>query len=167
MFFLTRPVRWFLTRSLTRYRNVDVVFCVARRVSKYHKRLVRYVRMFHLRVCYASNGKLYVFFFLTSFKRDFILTVIPFVVYARYAHTFTTDLMAFRSVAVACFAVPSYCCVYNVFFSFFLCLLYAWNCAHSFFQKNIVFMFCFAVIDGSCGVTFATYKQCTEHIRIL
>lgn len=29
MLFLMRPVRWFLTRSLTRYRNVDVVFCVA------------------------------------------------------------------------------------------------------------------------------------------
>lgn len=139
-----RPVRWFLTRSLTRYRNVDVVFCVARRVSKYHKRLVRYVRMFHLRVCYASNGKLYVFFFLTSFKRDFILTVIPFVVYARYAHTFTTDLMAFRSVAVACFAVPSYCCVYNVFF-FLLSLssLCMELCAFIFSKKYSVYvLFC-------------------------
>lgn len=40
------------------------------RVSKYHKRLVRYVRMFHLRVCYASKGKLYVYFFFLLLSKE-------------------------------------------------------------------------------------------------
>lgn len=122
MLFLMRPVRWFLTRSLTRYRNVDVVFCVAgASANTIRDWFATYECSIFVYAMHRKASYICIFFFLTSFKRDFILTVISFVVYARYAHTFTTDLMAFRSVAVACFAVPSYCCVYNVFFpSFFV-----------------------------------------------
>lgn len=135
MLFLMKPVRWFLTRSLTRYRNVDVVFCVAGASAN---TIRDWFATYECSIfVYAMHRKAsYMYFFSYFFRKRFhfngnficrVCTICAYIHYWSYGFPQRCGRFALPYLLIVV------CTMF--FFSFFLCLLYAWNCAHSFFQK--------------------------------